>query len=1041
MNDFSHVTFVSAGAGSGKTWRLTEELERLLVDAAVQPARIIGTTFTVKAAAELRDRVRERLVRSGRFALAEQSGGALIGTVHSVCERLLRRFAFELGLSPSLDVASVEDSRRLFDQALDDVLDSKQIRDMNGRGARLELGQWQGAVKKIADYARDNDLGAATLAGMGRKNADELLAFFPSPIDADPRPALLRAVEHAIAHIDLERDRTRTTRKYLDRLQTAAPQLRRNGCPWSVWMSLGKERPAVASRPFGDPVQQAAASYDVHPRFHDDLRVYTESAFEIAAWALDRFADLKKQAGLIDFGDMEQLLLHALDNPRVTGRLADELEVLLVDEFQDTNPMQLALFVKLARLANRVVFVGDVKQAIYGFRGCDQALVFDTLEGLATGDADTVSLEHNWRSRAPLVEYVNAVFTAAFRDSIEPSRIALKPRRSAAPDEPAVVRWTLEGGDSEQRFDALASGVATLVERGCRVVDPDTGKERPVRYGDIAVLARTNPHVEGIARALRGRRLPTKMTMRGLLSVPEVGLAKACLRCLNDDTDSLAVAEVVALAGGAAPETWLAERLTWLADGHESREWDGGGHATVQRLRELRDAAALQSPLETVVRVLNDIGIRESVTAWGPDAVKAAQRQRNLDAFLDLVGLYEEHCRSQHEAATLTGFLFWLEEPSSPELDLQPVVTSGDAVHVLTYHRAKGLEWPVVVVTDFDFKEMSRLWEPRVTQTAPFDIRAPLGGRSVRWWPNVFGKRTRGVPARQSIESSAEASVCEQLSLDEQRRLAYVGMTRARDVLIAALPAGPPRDGAWIHSMAVPFLLPEDRTLALPGGTSVPAAVETFAAHRKAVTPAPFAPRWFGERRRRPDLLRTPARPSDAPQVATASVAEIVEFGKRIPVAGGDMANIGNALHAVIAMMLVNPAGADATERARRILEVHGASASPGAEDAIAAAGRFLDFVNERFRPQRVYAEYPITHCLEDGRHATGRIDVVLETESGTVILDHKSTPLPKSEWGREALSHSGQLAAYRDAFSAVGRDAATWIHFAVTGAAVRIEC
>lgn len=1038
MTDFSHVTFISAGAGSGKTWRLTEELERLLVEDAVDPARIIGTTFTVKAAAELRDRVRERLIASGRFALAERSGGALIGTVHSVCERVLRRFAFELGLSPRLDIASVEDSERLFDQALDDVLDRGRIRDMNARGARLELDRWQGVVKRIADLARDNDLDAAALVAMGRENADALLAFFPEANDDGHSAALEAAVGQALSGIDLDRDRTKTTRDYLARLHAAAPRLGRHDCPWSVWMSLSKEKPARASQAVAEPVWTAASRYDAHPLFQEDLRSYTEGAFEIAGRALDRFAELKRRAALIDFGDMEQLMLRALSDRRVTDRLRDELEVLLVDEFQDTNPMQLALFVKLAGLADRVIFVGDVKQAIFGFRGCDQALVFDTLEELAAGDAATVTLEDNWRSRAPLVDYVNAVFATAFGETMDPSRVVLKPQRDAAPDEPAVARWTLGGRGFDDRFQALAEGVADLVAGGYRVVDPDTRDVRPVRYGDIAVLARTNPHVEGIARALRSRRVPMKMTMRGLLAVPETGLARACLRCLNDDSDTLAVAEVVALAGGDPPETWLADRLAWLANGRESRDWDGG-HPIVQRLRAMRQSVASLSPLETVVRILNDVGIRETVTAWGPDSVKAAQRQRNLDALLDLVVLYEEHCASQHEAASLTGFLFWLEEPSSPELDLQPVVTAGDAVHILTYHRAKGLEWPVVVLTDFDYEEMNRLWEPRMAQVEPFSIDTPLAGRAVRWWPDLFRRRTRGVPARQAIEDSDEGKECARLSLEEQRRLAYVGMSRARDLLVVALPGGKRRRGAWLEAFDAPFLLPDGDTLQLPHGTSVPTVVRDFEAASGTAASEPFAPRWF-EERPPGDFPRTPARPSDAEPVADAVVAEVVAFGERIPLAGGDMTRVGDGLHAVIAMVLVNPDATGAEDRARAILEAHGAVDSVRAEDAVAAARRFLDFVNQRFQPHAIRVEYPIAHLLDDGRHAAGRVDVVLETDEGPVILDHKSSPLAESEWRAEALKHSGQLAAYRDAFEAAGRPASTWIHFAVGGGAVRVE-
>src|SRR5690606_28885434 len=202
---FAHVRFSSAGAGSGKTYRLTEELERALVDDGVAPGRIIGTTFTVKAAAELRERVRERLIANGRIALAEQTAQALIGTVHSVSERLLRRFAFELGLSPLLSVASLEDTASFFNQALDDVLapDPASVRRMNGVASRLGVEDWRADVKTIADRARENDLTPTALADMGRRCADDLLAHFPRPEKGDWDMQLFRAVQRALDEIDL----------------------------------------------------------------------------------------------------------------------------------------------------------------------------------------------------------------------------------------------------------------------------------------------------------------------------------------------------------------------------------------------------------------------------------------------------------------------------------------------------------------------------------------------------------------------------------------------------------------------------------------------------------------------------------------------------------------------------------------------------------------------------------------------------------------------------------------------------------------------
>ena len=113
------------------------------------------------------------------------------------------------------------------------------------------------------------------------------------------------------------------------------------------------------------PVRAAAACYDRHADFHDDIRGYIEGVFAIAGETLDRFQELKTARGLVDYPDMEQLMLRALDEPAVAERLSEEVRLLLVDEFQDTNPMQLALFMKFARFAGEVFFVGDVKQAIF----------------------------------------------------------------------------------------------------------------------------------------------------------------------------------------------------------------------------------------------------------------------------------------------------------------------------------------------------------------------------------------------------------------------------------------------------------------------------------------------------------------------------------------------------------------------------------------------------------------------------------------------------------------------------------------------------
>lgn len=1037
---YDHITFISAGAGSGKTYRLTEELQAALVSKRTNPAGVIGTTFTVKAASELKDRVRERLIRNGYPHLAEQMAQAFIGTVHSVCERLLKRFAFELGLSPTLNVVSIEDTQTFFNQALDEVLQPQRVRDMNAIAARLSIENWQKHVKELADAARGNDLPPAELPAMGKASADDLLAFFPAPEETDGDATLLRTVKSALERIDLTLDTTQGAEKYYKYLRSAIYQLRRPPSPWALWIGLSKKSTTKKTEPIAGKVRAAAACYASHPRFHDDIRRYIESVFDLAGKALARFQAIKTERGLIDFTDMEQLTLRALDTSAVRERLEDELELLLVDEFQDTNPMQLALFMKLAALAEQVIFVGDVKQAIYAFRGCDPDLVFETLRGVTQHGGTQDLLKTSWRSRPALVHYINAAFSRAFEGELRQEEVTLRPERIEATGDPAVTLWKLPKGRKELQAIALANAVAKLVNDGFEIVDPATDGVRALQWGDIAVLAATNDNVEEIARALRAARVPMKMTLKGLLTVPEVCLARACLRRLNDSADTLATAEIISLADSEEPETWLAERLRSLQKEESSYTWAEETHDIVGKLKRLREETATQSPVETVARVLNYVGVREAVTSWGPDAIKVAQRQRNLDAFLRLAVEYENHCHAQQEAATLTGFLFWIENPHSAELDLQPVITTGNAVHVLTHHKAKGLEWPVVITTDFYYDWRPRIWDVRVeTSESALELENPLTSRVIRFWPQIFGRTTTGVPILDDIMASPEGLSTRAKNNSELRRLAYVGMTRARDALIIPLPARSVPKDAWINAFNSDYLLPGKDGIKLPDGKQLPCATEKVQEHRTPSDPLPFAPRWFPPRRPTETPVRETVRPSQAEPVEGAEIAEIAQLGERIAVHGDDMTIIGTGLHAVIAAELNNPDRDNALTRAQAILESYGATDFIEAKHALQCARRFRDWVQETFEPKRILTEYPISHRLENNQIVRGWIDVLLETHEGWVIIDHKSSPRPRSEWGQEVVEFSGQLAAYKQALEAAGKTTlGTWIHFPVSGGVVR---
>ena len=1051
--DLAHVRFISAGAGSGKTRRLTEELERSLCEDDVTPAGVLGTTFTVKAASELRDRVRKRLIEGGQPLVAEQMSQALVGTVHSVCGRLLTRFAFELGLSPELEVVGIEDGSRLFNEALDEVLSARldRVREMHDLAAHLglidprERTSWEVHVRQIAKEVRSNNIDPAALPAMGHENANRFLRYFPeADCDEEATQALLAAAGQALESIDLDYDTTGGTREYVDLLHTAVAELRSDRCQLGRWISLSKRLPRKKSEEFAFPVRAAASCYARHSGFHHDIRSYIEGVFTIAGEAISRFQDLKTERGFVDYDDLEQLTLRALDDPTVVERLDEELELLLVDEFQDTNPMQLALFMKLSQFAREVIFVGDVKQAIFGFRGADPDLVHRSLEALEVRGCQVGMLDSSWRSRPALLRYLNAVFVDAFaRDGMERARIELSPERPEVHGAPAVIRWTLPRTTKKQeQADALALAISDFVRSGHTVNNPVSGEPRALTFGDIAVFARMNDQVHRIATALRNARVPMKMTLAGLLETPEVCLARACLRRLNDSSDTRATAEIRALGSCEEPEAWLADRLRWIANGEDRRSWSEHDDAILSRIAELRGATVTQSPVETVSRVLNYVGIRPITAAWGPDQVAAEQRQRNLDAFIDLAVEYESHCGSQHEAATLTGFLLWIENPTSPDLDLQPVVTGGDAVHVLTYHRAKGLEWPVVVATDFHDTWRPRIWDVRAeSHPGGLNLDNPLEGRFIHFYPNVFGRNTKDIPVLDAIMASEEGTAASAATEAECRRLAYVGMSRARDTIVVAVPPTRPSGNAWIASFASDHLLPAGDEHALPDVDAVPSAcIDLAGANLVAPEPRAFTPEWFVERAPTQMPLRERVSPSHTEPMEGAVVGDVVEVGPRIAVRGGDMGRIGIALHAVIAAELVNPDRDDAINCAARLIRNSAGDGAVAPEDAVGCARRLTAILSDRFAPSRMLVEHPVELVQDNGQVLHGWIDVLLETEAGWVVIDHKSSPRPRAEWTDDALEHSGQLAAYARALRGAGLECAgCWVHFPVGGGLLEV--
>ncbi|SMH39102.1 UvrD-helicase domain-containing protein [Azospirillum agricola] len=445
------IDVVTASAGTGKTHRLTRAYLDA-VAAGVAPDAILATTFTRKAAAELLERIRGDLSRSGRTEAARDVLTARIGTVNALFGRIAGEFALESGRSPVADVVAEERAAALFAAAADGVI-RRHGPAIEPAAARLRLEDWRGLVQSIGALARQNGIAADDLAESAVRSLRGLLALLPEA-RADEEGldrALGEAVVVAVAAIEAAGDGcVKKTAEALAALKDAAAALAGGRpLPWVDWVRLTKLDPGARWRATIQAVHEAAGVHPAHPRLHRDLRALVEGVFRCAAEAMDDYDRFKRARGLVDFVDQEHEALTLLGRADVRRLLAERVELALVDEFQDTSPIQLALFLALAGVVRRSVWVGDAKQAIYGFRGTDPALIGAVLARVppATGGMPE-RLPRGYRSRPGLVAFHNALFGAAFPAVGIPRGDAqvAECERTDGPDQPVPLEvWTLAG--------------------------------------------------------------------------------------------------------------------------------------------------------------------------------------------------------------------------------------------------------------------------------------------------------------------------------------------------------------------------------------------------------------------------------------------------------------------------------------------------------------------------------------------------------------------------------------------------------------------
>jgi len=1036
------IEIISASAGSGKTTRLTREVEKA-IENGTRPEGVLATTFTRKAASELISRVRLNLLNKN---LREASHGVFdgyVGTVNSVCGRLLRDFAFEAGLSPTQEIIPDTEEANVFKTAADPVLD-EYAPLLEPLAHRLGQSNWADDVRNLIAHARANAIDPGEMPHCAEKSWQGLKKVLPEPLPPEQADLLDQrmhnAVENALAALKSGGDGTKTTQNVIDALSAARSAISGGGrLTWQDWARLSKITPAKASKETVAPVNEAASMHPGHPRLFRDLEQFIRGMFDCAAAAMTAFSDYKRREGLIDYVDQEFLTYSTLQRDDVRERLSEFLDIVFVDEFQDTSPIELAVFLRLARCVDRSVWIGDQKQAIYGFRGTDPILMDTAIETLLQ-EREPGVLSGNWRSRPKLLEFTNAVFTPVFgATGIHEERVHLSPKKQEHPGQPdALEIWQIDCKKQQEYYACIAAGVASLLFQpdAYPVADPVTGELRPLRGADIAILCRRNTAGLQVADALEKIGIRAATRRQGLLSTPESVFAMAALRYLVDPKDTLAAAELLHLSN--EPD-WL---MKWLSDAESSFLKEPPVLASLDTGRPMLIDL---TPGETMDLAITTAGADTLACRWG----RAEARLANLDALRGLARNYEEICLSRRNAATAAGLVTYLtQEVAGTNLDLQGEGVDEHAVNVLTYHKAKGLEWPLVVLCELEWsKNVSPFGISVISRESGFDPSCPLEGRWIRFWPWPYGSQQKDVGLDHRVASAPEMAQAEAAFWSEETRLMYVGMTRARDYMCLAVRENKVQN--WLD-----MLKNENRNpvieIAKGENESLTCLGKPFPATFKKPAPQtdPVANRHeecFGSQtppRLLPAFAPARFRPSMAAKHENDEklVQEPHRLGPRIPIAGTpDVNDLGEALHTFLAWDDTCHSRPQRNSMAQEICQrwqVFGIAP----EDLVSASERLYKHLADQYGKGTPLREHPI-HLRLGGQTASGWIDLVWQTPEGYVIVDHKAFQGEFGRIRRHCVDFVPQLNVYAHCLEkATGaKPLALLVHLPIAGALVKV--
>lgn len=1021
---------LKAGAGAGKTQALMGVYLKLLEEGpngtSLTPSEIVAITFTRKAAAEIRRRIRVEILKRIHErgpepweACLEAFDSAPVGTFHTLGQRILREYALECGYSPQFGLLETEQADRLLEEAVQEVLlDSV-------RGGSVLAVAWLSASGAGSSFAGlcEIVIGMAKLArGLGW-TANRL---------ADWEPDAKRIRQELVATIIPSRD------ELLNSLRAE-----RSAAGKALTAKLGKDKKVNwLARAEGIPLEDLGRAFHevipddlIHGKTSDtaklvalldayatfiadperELRYYREMA-RLLAETLNRYAKAKRGVGRVDFDDLIDLPVELLQKrDDIRNQLRQEWRFLLIDEFQDTNHQQAHLVYLLASPpgtkeidSDRLFLVGDPKQSIYRFRAAEVSL----FAAFGRRIDRMAALSANRRSVPQIVDLANRLAQWLFPDRADQPSYTVRsgPEDQQEPYRPQVgpavecLNVILPGTEKASAHLLRLWESRTIVrrilelkgdlpgQRPSEVTDVVTKHPREdIRFGDIAVLYRVKHVRRYLEAALEEAGIPYRIAEKGSIwSRREVRDLLRLLRwlALDQSLDLVAVlrSPLVGLSDDALHRL-LAGRKEDILDLRALQTLAQEPHPDLEPLRRaltwlqpLRTRRDHFTPDEILRLAVEGSGFRALMAQGAAGAVREAA----IDQMIRLAGT-----PPGRPAVSLREFIFRIEDAGVSEPETGLPFAGTDAVTLSTIHSAKGLEWPIVIAADLGYQGRS--------DSRPAFLHIEHGPVPYRLPPEPGNWYARANPLAEG--SREDDKLRDQAEL---KRLLYVLVTRARDALILPFTGANKGLAALLLDSAVLEGLPRNTlelNWPLPAppaevGTSAPEAAASFAPTLSRVGPRTFSAtalvgfercerRYFYQNR-----LGLEGEHLSPPEVVHAS-----ESGS------GASRRMGTLAHEVLARVELGPAapGMDLEALAQSIRKRE-PDLAPTFEKTLGRIRQFLtgSLGQDVQRAEKVERELPVLVPLpgREGRFLRGKVDLLARMADGRLlVLDYKTGP------------------------------------------------